>query len=102
MVSHAALLVAVHAHPPAVVTLILAAPPLLPGDALVGDTEYVHGAIHSKVFDRALGEVPPGPIADTVESYTIPDEGSAAPKSVAKLTLIVLLASGVGFPSASV
>jgi hypothetical protein len=34
-----ALLVAVHAHPLVVVTVALAAPPVLAGDALVGDTE---------------------------------------------------------------
>lgn len=38
IVSHAVLLVAAHPHPVVVVTETLAAPPLLPGVALVGDT----------------------------------------------------------------
>jgi hypothetical protein len=44
IVIHAALLVAVHVQPLVVVTVMLAAPPVAPGDALVGDAEKPHAA----------------------------------------------------------
>jgi hypothetical protein len=65
-VSQLALLVAVQAQPLVVVTVVLAGPPSLASDALVGATPYVHDDMNSKVLEAALTPVPPGPIALTV------------------------------------
>jgi hypothetical protein len=99
IVNQLALLVAVHAQPLVVVTVSVAAPPAAVADGLVGDTVNAHGAANSKVFDSVLTPLPPGPIAVTVASYTMPCDGNELPSKVAKFTVIVLVESGAGFPS---
>jgi hypothetical protein len=67
-VIHAALLTAVQVHPVPAVTVLLPLPPAATIDCDVGEMVGAHGALNANVFDRALGELPPGPTADTTAS----------------------------------
>jgi hypothetical protein len=67
-VIHAALLTAVQVHPVPALTVLLPLPPAAETDCDVGEMVGAHGALNAKVFDRALGALPPGPTADTTDS----------------------------------
>ena len=60
------LLAAVHAHPVAVVTVLLAEPAVAVTDWLAGDIDGVpHVGANENAFDRTGTLVPPGPTAET-------------------------------------
>jgi hypothetical protein len=65
---HDALLIAVHVHPAAAVTVVLAVPPAADSDWLAGEMVGAQGAANEKVFERALAALPPGPTARTTDS----------------------------------
>jgi hypothetical protein len=67
IVSHEALLVAVHMQPVAVVTLALLEPAPAAGLTASGETAKLQGAENVNVFDEALRVLPPGPTAATVD-----------------------------------
>jgi hypothetical protein len=70
-VTHESLLTDVHAHPAAAVIVAVTDPPAPLNDWVVGDTVGGHGklgTLKAKVFERALGVVPPGPTALTTAS----------------------------------
>ena len=99
MVSHAALLVAVHPHPPPAVTPVVEDPAAAVSVREVGDTVNEHGAENWNVFDRVERAVPPGPTAATVASYTMPGEGKAV-RIDENSTTMLPFAWGVGLPNA--
>jgi hypothetical protein len=66
--THGALLVAVHAHPAASVTVLLPVPPEAAIDWDVGEMTGVQDWLNANVFDRALVAEPPGPTAETAAS----------------------------------
>jgi hypothetical protein len=99
-VSHDELLDADHAQPVPTVTVTVPLPPPTATVADAGEMTGVHttGAEIVKVFESALSALPPGPVAATRLSYTIPgvsdaraDDGNAVRMRPA--------ASGAGFPS---
>jgi hypothetical protein len=69
IVTHVALLVAVHAQPVAAVTLTV---PVVAADDVrfddVGEIVGAQGALNANEFDRVLAAVPPGPTAFTTDS----------------------------------
>lgn len=68
IVSQAALLVALQTQPIPAVTVLLPVPPAATMACEAGEMLGAHGALNAKVFDRALGAVPPGPTAETTDS----------------------------------
>jgi hypothetical protein len=88
-----------HAHPEPAVTLITQLPPPLVIDTLVGDTEKVQLVPLENVngFDTLLRDVPLGPVAATLDSYTPPGSGHPA-TWLLKSYRITPSACGVGFP----
>ena len=68
IVSHPALLVAVHPHPVPAVTPVVDDPAAEVSVREVGDTANEHGAENWNVFDWVDRAVPPGPTAATVDS----------------------------------
>jgi hypothetical protein len=62
-----ALLTAVHAHPAAAVTATEPEAPAAPMDWLVGESDGAQSA-GVNGFERALGVLPPGPTATTLDS----------------------------------
>ena len=68
MVIHPALLTAVHTHPFAAVTVLLPEPPEDGTDCAIGEMLGEHGVLNAKVFERGLGDLPPGPTAETTTS----------------------------------
>ena len=67
-VIHVSLLTAVHAHPAALLTVTVTEPPVPDSDWPDGAIVGAHGKLKAKVFERALGDVPPGPTALTTDS----------------------------------
>jgi hypothetical protein len=62
---HVTLLAAVHAHPAAVVTVLVPVPPDATNDPLVGDIDHTQGALNENVLERRLALRPAGPTAST-------------------------------------
>ena len=98
IVIHPALLAAVQVHPVPAVTATL---PVAAADVVrfddVGEIVGAQGGVNAKVFDRGVGDVPPGPTALTIDSYTTPGV-SAVVNSATKSTRIMPSACGAGLP----
>jgi hypothetical protein len=95
------LLVAVQPQPVPAVTVVLAEPPPAATFWLVGEIVGAQGAVKEKVFEGRLVDDPPGPIALTRPSYTMPPV-SGVLRSDTKSTRIMPSVSSAGFPSGTV
>ena len=96
-VIHAALLTAVHTHPAPALTVVLPEPPAAGIDRLAGEIVGAQCTLNANVFDRAVDELPPGPIAWMTVSYTTPGV-SGDDSNDTKSTRIMPSPSGAGFP----
>ena len=98
IVTHEALLAAVHAQPVTAdtVTLPVDACPLTV--TLVGEIAELQGEENANVFDSILRPTPAGPTAATRASYVVPGAGHGV-SSVVKSTRIFPSVCGAGFPS---
>ena len=97
MVTQAALLTAVQAHPVPVVTLTLPVLAEEPADEPVGDSVTAQGFVNANWFETVLRPVPPGPTAATRASYVVP---IGNPEKVVVMSMrMTPLVFGVGLPS---
>jgi hypothetical protein len=101
IVSHGALLTAVHAQPSAIFTETLPLPPESVNVWLTGVREAPHVPVNANVFERVLEELPEGPTAATRASYTTPGTGAGF-RNVGNGTRILPSTSGVGLPRLTV
>jgi hypothetical protein len=94
---HETLLDDVHAHPGIAVTATLPIDAVPPTETLVGEMVALHSEVNANVLDSVLRPGPPGPIATTRASYTVPGDGQGV-SSVVKSTRIFPSVCGAGFP----
>jgi hypothetical protein len=97
IVTQAALLVAVQAHPAPVDTATLPVLAAAPADVLVGVIVTAQGSVKTNWFERPLRPTPPGPTATTRASNVVP-VGKAA-NVVVRSIRMTLLVFGAGLPS---
>jgi hypothetical protein len=76
IVSHDALLVAVHGHPVAIRTLTVPPPAAAVNVWLIGVREAPHVPENENVFEKVLAALPDGPTAATRAAYTTPATGA--------------------------